>query len=58
MRIGIIGSGQQGGSVGLNWAAANNFVVKATYAHTLGEATGVPGSASASRVWVQLDKLF
>jgi hemolysin activation/secretion protein len=47
-----------GGGGGFNWVAANNFVVKVTYAHTLGDATGVPGSVSASRVWVQLDKLF
>ena len=47
-----------GGGVGLNWAAANNFVIKATYAHTLGEAVGVPGSDADSRVWVQLVKLF
>jgi hemolysin activation/secretion protein len=47
-----------GAGGGVNWAAANNFVVKVTYAHTLGDAVGVPGSFASSRVWVQLDKFF
>jgi len=47
-----------GGGVGFNWNAANNFLVKVTYAHTLGEAVGVPGPNASSRVWVQLVKLF
>jgi hemolysin activation/secretion protein len=47
-----------GGGVGFNWNAPNNFLVKATYAHTLGEAVGVPGPNASSRVWVQLVKLF
>jgi hemolysin activation/secretion protein len=47
-----------GAGVGLNWAAANNFVVKVTYAHTIGDAIGVPGQLSSSRAWVQLAKLF
>jgi hemolysin activation/secretion protein len=47
-----------GGGVGLNWTAPTNFVVRATYAHTLGDAEGVPGPISSSRVWVQLAKLF
>ena len=46
------------GGVGLSWSAANNFVVKATYAHSLGNASGVPGIGSSSRVWIQLAKLF
>jgi hemolysin activation/secretion protein len=47
-----------GGGVGLNWTAFNNFVVKATYAHTLGDAEGVPGPIASSRGWIQLVKLF
>jgi hemolysin activation/secretion protein len=46
------------GGAGVNWAVPNDFVVKATYAHTLGEAVGVPGPNASSRVWVQLDKFF
>jgi hemolysin activation/secretion protein len=47
-----------GGGVGLNWTAFNNFVVKATYAHILGDAEGVPGPIASSRGWIQLVKLF
>lgn len=47
-----------GGGVGLNWTAFNNFVVRATYAHTLGDAVGVPGPIASSRGWIQLVKLF
>jgi len=47
-----------GGGVGLNWTAFNNFIVKATYAHTLGDAEGVPGPIASSRGWIQLVKLF
>ena len=47
-----------GGGVGLNWTAFNNFVVKATYAHTLGDSEGVPGPIASSRGWIQLVKLF
>ncbi len=47
-----------GAGFGVNWEAARNFVVKATYAHTVGDAVGVPGPVSSSRVWVQLDKFF
>jgi hemolysin activation/secretion protein len=47
-----------GDGVGLTWTAPNNFVVKAAYAHTLGDAVGVPGPLSSSRVWIQLAKFF
>jgi hemolysin activation/secretion protein len=47
-----------GAGVGVDYTAPNNFVVKVTYAHTLGDAVGVPGPTSSSRVWVQLDKFF
>lgn len=47
-----------GAGVGVNWAAPNNFMAKVAYAHTLGDAQGVPGPISSGRVWVQLVKLF
>src|SRR5579872_35967 len=47
-----------GAGVGVNWVIPDNLVVKAAYAHTLGNAEGVPGPLSSSRFWVQLDKLF
>ena len=47
-----------GAGVGVNWFAPANFVVKVTYAHTLGEAEGVPDAGASSRVWVQLVKFY
>lgn len=47
-----------GAGVGVNWAAPNNFVVRAAYAHTLGDAVGVPGPVPHGRVWVQFVKFF
>ena len=47
-----------GAGFGVSWEAARNFVVKATYAHTVGDAVGVPGPLSSSRAWVQLAKFF
>ena len=47
-----------GAGVGVNWFAPGDFVVKVTYAHTLGEAVGVPGDNDSSRVWVQLVKFY
>ena len=47
-----------GAGVGVNWEAARNFLVKASYAHTVGDAVGVPGPVSSSRAWVQLVKFF
>jgi hemolysin activation/secretion protein len=47
-----------GAGFGVNWEAVRNFVVRATYAHTVGDAVGVPGPFDSSRVWVQLDKFF
>ena len=47
-----------GAGVGVNWTLPNNFMAKATYAHSLGEAVGVPDAGSSSQVWVQLVKLF
>jgi len=44
--------------VGVNWIDTNNFSVKASYAHKLGneEATAAPDSSG--RFWVQLVKYF
>jgi len=47
-----------GAGVGANWVAPSNFLVRVTYAHTLGDAVGVPGAVSGGRVWVQLVKFF
>jgi len=47
-----------GAGVGANWVAPANFMVKVTYAHTLGDAVGVPGAVSGGQVWVQLVKFF
>jgi hemolysin activation/secretion protein len=47
-----------GAGVGLLWADNNNFLAKVTWAHTLGDANGVPGPFASSRVWVQLVKFF
>ncbi len=47
-----------GAGVGVNWVDTNNFSVKASYAHKLGneEATAAPDSSG--RFWVQLVKYF
>jgi len=47
-----------GAGVGLNWMTADNFTVKVSYAHSLGDAEGVPDVGSSSQVWVQLTKAF
>ena len=47
-----------GAGVGLDWTTPNNFVVRASYAHTVGDATGIPGPISHGRAWVQLVKFF
>jgi hemolysin activation/secretion protein len=47
-----------GAGAGLNWIAPNNFIVGVTYAHTLGDAVGVPGPLASSRGWFQVVKLF
>lgn len=48
---------RSGAGVGVSWALANNFVVKATYAHTLGH-DATTASGGSSRAWIQLAKLF
>lgn len=47
-----------GAGVGVNWTAPGNFLIRAAYAHTVGDATGVPGPMSHGRAWVQLVKFF
>ena len=47
-----------GAGVGLDWSTPNNFVVRAAYAHTVGDAHGIPGPISHGRAWVQLVKFF
>jgi len=47
-----------GAGASVNWAAPNNFVVRATWAQPVGHARGAPGVTSSSHVWIQLAKLF
>jgi hemolysin activation/secretion protein len=47
-----------GAGVGLVWEAANNFVVKAYYAHKLGSAVATSAPDSESRFWIQGVKFF
>ena len=47
-----------GAGVGLDLTVANNFAVRASYAHTVGDAKGIPGPFSHGRAWVQLVKFF
>ena len=46
------------GGVGLNWSAANNFVVKTSYARKLGNATATSAPDKSGRFWVQAVKYF
>ena len=47
-----------GGGIGLNWSAANNFVVKTSYARKLGSATATSAPDKSGRFWVQAVKYF
>ena len=47
-----------GAGVGLDWTAPGNFVVRASYAHIVGDTKGIPGPISQGRAWVQLVKFF
>ncbi len=47
-----------GAGVGLTWSAYNNFVVKAGYAHKLGNAVATSAPDSSGRFWLQLVKYF
>ncbi|MDB5869331.1 MAG: Polypeptide-transport-associated domain protein ShlB-type [Polaromonas sp.] len=47
-----------GAGVGLNWWAANDFVVKASYAHKLGSGTATSAPDKSGRFWIQAVKYF
>ena len=47
-----------GAGIGLNWSAANNFVVKTSYARKLGSATATSAPDKSGRFWVQAVKYF
>lgn len=44
--------------IGLSWADNNNFVVKAYYAHKLGNEKALSAPDSAGRFWIQAVKYF
>jgi hemolysin activation/secretion protein len=44
--------------LGLNWVGANNLVIKADYAHKLGNAVATSAPDSMSRFWLQAVKYF
>ena len=44
--------------VGVTWSEHSNFIVKAYWAHKLGNATAISAPDAKSRVWVQLVKYF
>jgi hemolysin activation/secretion protein len=47
-----------GAGIGLSWADNNNFVVKAYYAHKLGNEKALSAPDSAGRFWIQAVKYF
>ncbi len=47
-----------GAGVGITWADANNFVLKASYAHRIGSTRVTSEPDSPGRVWVQAIKFF
>lgn len=47
-----------GAGVGINWIDSNNFSVKASYAHKLGNEDATAAPDSSGRFWVQLVKYF
>ena len=49
---------RSGAGVGLIWADNNNFVLKATYAHRLGDTRVASGPDSSDRFWIQAAKFF
>ena len=49
---------RSGAGLGLTWAADDRFVVKAAYAHRLGDTAPTSGPDRSGRVWVQLAALF
>jgi hemolysin activation/secretion protein len=47
-----------GAGVGVNWMAANNFAVKAYYAHRIGNERVQSGPDQSGQFWVQVVKYF
>ena len=47
-----------GAGVGLSWTGANALIVKAYYAHKLGNAKATSAPDSAGRFWLQAVKYF
>lgn len=47
-----------GAGIGLNWSAANNFVLRTSYARKLGSAAATSAPDRSSRFWVQAVKYF
>lgn len=47
-----------GAGVGLNWTVANDFVVKAYYAHKLGNSAATSAPDRSGRFWIQAVKYF
>jgi len=47
-----------GAGVGLNWTGTNNFMVRAYYAHKLGNAIATSAPDASGRFWIQAVKYF
>lgn len=47
-----------GAGVGLSWADNNNFIVRAYYAHKVGNEKALSAPDSAGRFWIQAVKYF
>lgn len=47
-----------GAGIGLNWSAANNFVVRTSYARKLGSGTATSAPDKSGRFWIQAVKYF
>lgn len=47
-----------GAGVGLNWSDSNNFMVRAYYAHKLGNAKAMSAPDETGRFWLQAAKYF
>ena len=49
---------RSGAGVGLVWSAADDLIVRVTYAHRLGDQIATLGPDDGGRVWFQIVKLF
>ncbi len=47
-----------GAGIGINWTGSNNFVVKAYYAHKLGDDAATSAPDKSGRIWIQGVKYF